>query len=130
MGIPVPRGGGGGGDHSKQPASKGKLPKLAMIQIAPPTVIIRNEQPKLAVEPRGIAPPQIELPTTTDVSHLGDLWSKADIPSNGPGGGGGIGDGQGTGVGPGKGPGAGEGEGGGYGGGVFHMGGGVSAPAL
>lgn len=49
-------------------------------------------------------------------------------PSNGTGSGAGIGSGSGGGVGEGHGPGAGAGSGGGIGGGVFHVGGGISAP--
>ena len=123
-------GGGGGGDRSKDPASKGKLPKLAMEQKAPPTVIIRNPQPKLPVEPTVIVPPDIKLPTTVDIAQLGDPLGKITFPSNGPGFGGGIGSGSGGGVGSGRGGGVGPGEGGGIGGGVFRVGGGVSAPEL
>src|ERR1700704_6557043 len=44
-------GGGGGGDRDKFQAPKGKLPKLAMEQITPPMMVVRNDHPKLAVEP-------------------------------------------------------------------------------
>jgi len=123
-------GGGGGGDRSKDPASKGKLPKLAMEQKAPPTVIIRNPQPKLPVAPTVIVPPNIPLPTTVDIAMLGDPMGKVTFPSNGPGFGSGIGEGSGGGVGSGRGGGVGPGEGGGVGGGVFRVGGGVSSPEL
>ena len=123
-------GGGGGGDRSPEPASKGKLPKLAMEQKAPPTVIIRNQQPKLPVEPTVIVPPEIKLPTTVDIAQLGDPLGKLGIPSNGPGFGGGIGSGSGGGVGSGDGGGVGPGSGGGIGGGVFRVGGQVSSPEL
>ena len=59
---------------------------------------------------------------------LGDPMAHAVLPSNGTGAGGGIGSGSGGGVGSGKGPGFGPGEGGGVGGGIFHVGGGTSAP--
>jgi periplasmic protein TonB len=49
-------------------------------------------------------------------------------PSNGTGAGGGIGSGSGSGLGEGHGQGVGAGSGGGIGGGVFHVGGGISAP--
>ena len=123
-------GGGGGGDRSPDPASKGKLPKLAMEQKAPPTVIIRNQQPKLPVEPTVIVPPNIQLPTTVDIAQLGDPMGKVTFPSNGPGFGGGIGSGSGGGVGSGDGGGVGPGSGGGIGGGVFRVGGLVSSPEL
>jgi periplasmic protein TonB len=122
-------GGGGGGDRSPEPASKGKLPKFAMEQKAPPEVVIRNPNPKLPVEPTVIVPPQISLPNP-NLAMLGDPLAKLGPPSNGPGGGGGIGSGYGGGVGSGSGGGVGPGEGGGVGGGVFRVGGGVSAPQL
>ncbi len=122
-------GGGGGGDRDKIQAPKGRLPKLAMEQITPPAMVIRNEHPKLAVEPTVVVPPQVKLPQIASL-NLGD--PKAVIPtgpmSNGTGSGGGIGSGSGGGVGSGEGPGVGPGRGGGIGGGVFKVGGGVSAP--
>jgi TonB family protein len=119
-------GGGGGGDRDKLLASKGALPRLAREQITPPAVVIRNDNPKLAVEPTVVVPPQIQLPHT---GTLGDpLSAVLGPPSNGPGFGGGIGSGSGGGVGSGTGPGVGPGRGGGIGGGVYHVGGGVSAP--
>ena len=121
-------GGGGGGDHDVLVATKGKLPKLAMQQITPPVVVVRNENPKLAVEPTLVVPPQVKL--AYNMPNLGDPMSGGVLPSNGTGGGGGIGAGNGGGVGKGTGPGFGPGEGGGTGGGIFHVGGGVSAPRV
>ena len=122
-------GGGGGGDRDKLAASKGRLPKLAMEQFTPPMVVVRNENPKLPMEPTVVVPPQIKL-AMNNMPNLGDPM--AAIPngplSNGTGSGGGIGSGSGGGVGSGEGPGVGPGRGGGIGGGVFHVGGGVSAP--
>ena len=122
-------GGGGGGDRDKLQAPKGRLPKTAMEQITPPAVVVRNENPKLAVEPTVVIPPQIHLAMNT-LPNLGDPMSHlpSGPPSNGTGSGGGIGSGNGGGVGSGEGPGVGPGRGGGIGGGVFRVGGGVSAP--
>jgi len=122
-------GGGGGGDRDKFQASKGKLPKFSMQQITPPMVVVRNDNPKLAVEPTVVVPPQIKL-AQLNMPNLGDPMSHlpSGPPSNGTGSGGGIGSGSGGGVGSGIGPGVGPGEGGGIGGGVFRVGGGVSAP--
>ncbi|MBZ5664372.1 MAG: energy transducer TonB [Acidobacteriia bacterium] len=123
-------GGGGGGDHDRLPAPKGKLPKFAMKQITPPAIVVRNEQPKLAVEPTVVVPPQLHLAA----NHMPNLGNPAVTPlpsappSNGTGSGGGIGTGTGGGVGVGHGPGVGPGTGGGIGGGVFKVGGGISAP--
>ena len=121
-------GGGGGGDRDKLQASKGNLPKLSNQQITPPMVVIRNPNPKLAVEPTVVVPPQIPLPTG---GQLGDpLAGVLGPPSNGTGSGGGIGSGSGGGVGSGRGPGVGPGWGGGIGGGAYRVGGGVSAPRV
>ncbi len=121
-------GGGGGGDHDKLQAPKGKLPKTAMEQITPPAMVIRNDHPKLAVEPTVVIPPEIKL--ASSMPNLGNPMSAVPSgpPSNGTGGGGGIGSGNGGGVGSGSGPGVGPGHGGGIGGGAFRVGGGVSAP--
>jgi protein TonB len=120
-------GGGGGGDRDVLQASKGKLPKFAMQQITPPVVVVRNEAPKLAVDPTIVVPPQVRL-ASNNMPNLGDPMAGAILPSNGTGSGGGIGSGGGGGVGSGHGPGFGPGEGGGTGGGIFHVGGGVSPP--
>ena len=121
-------GGGGGGDRDKLQAPKGKLPKLAMQQITPPAIVIRNDHPKLPVEPTVVVPPQIKL--ASNMPSIGNPMAAipSGPPSNGTGSGGGIGSGSGGGVGSGTGPGVGPGHGGGIGGGVFRVGGGVSAP--
>jgi periplasmic protein TonB len=121
-------GGGGGGDRDKLQAPKGKLPKSAMEQITPPAMVIRNDNPKLPVEPTVVLPPQIKL--ANNMPNIGNPMSSipSGPPSNGTGAGGGIGSGYGGGVGSGTGPGVGPGRGGGIGGGVFRVGGGVSAP--
>ena len=120
-------GGGGGGDRDVLQASKGKLPKFSMQQITPPVVVVRNPNPKLAVEPTVVIPPEVKL-ASNNMPNLGDPMAHAMLPSNGTGAGGGIGSGSGGGVGSGTGPGFGPGEGGGTGGGIFHVGGGVSPP--
>jgi len=126
----VVSGGGGGGDHDKLPATKGSLPKLAMEQITPPAIVVRNEHPKLAVAPTVVVPPQVRL-AENHMPNLGNPTAAplpSAPPSNGVGSGGGIGSGSGGGVGVGHGPGVGAGSGGGIGGGVFKVGGGISAP--
>jgi periplasmic protein TonB len=120
-------GGGGGGDRDVLQATKGKLPKFSMEQITPPVVVVRNDHPKLAVEPTVVIPPQVQM-AQVNMPNLGDPMSHAVLPSNGTGSGSGIGSGSGGGVGSGTGPGFGPGEGGGTGGGIFHVGGGVSPP--
>jgi periplasmic protein TonB len=123
-------GGGGGGDKDPLPAPKGRLPKVAMEQITPPVLVVRNEKPKLTAEPTVVIPPQVHL-ATNHMLNLGNPAAPvmpAAPPSNGTGSGGGIGSGSGGGIGVGHGPGVGAGSGGGIGGGVFKVGGGISAP--
>jgi TonB family protein len=122
-------GGGGGGQNSPLPPSKGKLPRFDMQQLAPPTPVIRNEAPRLAVEPTVVVQPDANVPQI-DMAMFGDPLGKIGPPSAGPGSGAGIGTGKGGGVGSGSGAGVGPGQGGGFGGGVFRVGGGVSAPKL
>jgi periplasmic protein TonB len=121
-------GGGGGGDRDKVEASKGRLPKPSMEQLAPPAAVIRNPNPALPVEPTVVMPEQVKLPNV-NMPNMGDPMAKlGGPPSNGTGSGGGIGSGSGGGVGSGEGGGVGPGKGGGIGGGIFRVGGGVSAP--
>lgn len=121
-------GGGGGGAHESVEASKGHLPKLAMTQITPPQ-IIRNEAPKLPVDPTIVAPP-IPL-TDAKLPDVGAPQSpQVSLASQGTGGGSGFGSGRNGGIGPGNGNGYGPGDGGDYGGGVMSVGGGVSAPQI
>jgi TonB family protein len=122
-------GGGGGGDRDVLQASKGRLPKFSMQQITPPAAVIRNPNPKLAVEPTVVVPPDIKV-AMLNMPNLGDPKSSAVIPSNGTGSGSGIGSGSGGGVGSGTGPGVGPGEGGGMGGGIFRPGKGVTPPRV
>jgi protein TonB len=128
--LPSMQGGGGGGDRDKIEAPKGKPPKQAMQQITPPAMVIRNDHPKLAVEPTVVVPPTVKL--ASNMPNLGDPMAKipSGPPSNGIGAGSGIGSGSGGGVGSGEGAGIGPGKGGGLGGGVFRVGGGVSAPRI
>jgi periplasmic protein TonB len=123
-------GGGGGGDHDALPAPKGRLPKLAMQQITPPSIVLRNSHPKLTAEPTVVIPPQVRM-AENNMPNLGIPTAAAlpsAPPSNGTGSGAGIGSGSGGGVGVGHGAGVGAGSGGGIGGGVFKVGGGISAP--
>lgn len=123
-------GGGGGGERDKLAASKGVLPRSSREQLAPPEAVIQNEDPKLPIEPTVVVPPEIHL-SLPQMGALGDPMSSIlGAPSNGTGSSGGIGSGLGGGVGSGNGPGVGPGWGGGIGGGVYHVGGGVTAPQL
>jgi TonB family protein len=122
-------GGGGGGDRDLVQVSKGHLPKLAKTQITPPQ-ILRNDHPKLAVEPTIVMPQNIPLPNA-NMPNLGlPTSSNVTLASNGVGSGAGMGSGKNGGLGSGNGGGYGPGSGGGTGGGVYHVGGGVSAPSV
>jgi periplasmic protein TonB len=125
---PTMGGGGGGGDLSKIEAPKGHLPKVNMQQITPPAIVIKNENPKLAVDPSIMAPPTMKLPDN-NMPVVGNPMTKVVGPaSNGSGMGGGIGEGSGGGLGVGTGRGLGPGSGMGFGGGVYKVGGGIGAP--
>jgi TonB family protein len=120
-------GGGGGGDRDLVQVSKGRLPKLDTKQITPPQ-IIRNDHPKLAVEPTIIMPKNIPLPNA-NMPDLGlPTSNQVALASNGTGSGAGMGSGKNGGLGSGTGGGYGPGQGGGTGGGLYHIGGGVSPP--
>ncbi|SPE33138.1 TonB family protein (fragment) [Candidatus Sulfopaludibacter sp. SbA3] len=128
--LPKPaviKGGGGGGDRSLLPASKGRLPKTALREFVPPSAVMANAAPRLTMEPAILAPPDVVLPNV-NMPNYGDPLGKIGPPSNGTGSGGGIGSGKGGGVGSGTGGGVGPGEGGGFGGGVYSIGGGVTKP--
>jgi len=123
-------GGGGGGNHEIVEASKGKLPKFAKTQIAPPQ-ILRLDHPKLPVEPTVVMPQPVKLPDAANMPNIGIPQSpQVALASQGGGSGSGFGSGSGGGIGSGNGNGIGPGEGGGYGGGLYHPGGGVSNPVL
>jgi TonB family protein len=121
-------GGGGGGDRSPTPVSKGKLPKLANKQFVPP-MISHVENPKLVMDPTLIIQPDANIPKV-NMDQLGDPLAKSGLASNGFGSGGGMGSGRNGGVGPGSGPGFGPGSGGNMGGGAYRIGGGVSPPSI
>ena len=122
-------GGGGGGDRSPLPASKGRLPKFSTKQFTPPMAVVNNPDPKLIMEPTLVVPLDANLPNV-NMAQYGDPLARIGPPSNGPGSGGGIGSGSGGGVGSGIGPGFGPGQGGGFGGGVYRTGNGVTSPTL
>jgi periplasmic protein TonB len=116
-GKDVAHGGGGGGEHNPIPASKGRAPKFDWTQLAPPAVK-PPVNPKLAVAPNLLGPPQLNVPSP-NMPNWGDPIQRVATDSSGPGGGAGIGSGNNGGVGSGTGGGLGSGEDGGAGGGVF-----------
>jgi len=121
-------GGGGGGDHSIVDPIKGKLPKIEKNPIVPPQVQT-IEHPLLPMQAAIDVQKNITLPDNPMLPNIGVTRSaNVTLASNGSGSGGGMGSGSGGGLGSGEGNGYGPGRGGGAGGGLYHVGGGVSAP--
>jgi len=113
-------GGGGGNNHTLTPTSKGKLPKFQWTQFTPPQAKIVNPNPKLAMDPSLLGPPDLKV-ANLNMANFGDPLAKEVTDS--------LGNGNGTGIGSGSGGGLGPGEGGGTGGGVFRAGiNGVGSP--
>jgi protein TonB len=106
-------GGGGANDHTLTPPNKGKLPKFKWTQFTPPQIKIENQNPKLAMDPSLLGPPDLKIPSP-NMSTFGDPLASAYSDS--------LGHGNGTGIGSGTGGGLGPGEGGGTGGGAFRAG--------
>ena len=114
-------GGGGGNNHTLTPTSKGKLPKFSYTQFTPPQAKIENLDPKLAMDPSLLGPPDLKV-VNNNMPNFGDPLAKNVTDS--------LGNGNGTGIGSGSGGGLGPGEGGGTGGGVFRAGvNGVGTPS-
>ena len=114
-------GGGGGNNHTLTPTSKGKLPKFSYTQFTPPQAKIENLDPKLAMDPSLLGPPDLKV-MNNNMPNFGDPLAKNVTDS--------LGSGNGTGIGSGSGGGLGPGEGGGTGGGVFRAGvNGVGTPS-
>jgi len=87
------------------------------------------DKPKLAMDPAINVQANITLPDNPTLPNLGVTKSpNVSVLSGGQGSGSGIGTGSGGGIGSGNGNGYGPGTGGGAGGGLYHVGGGVSAP--
>jgi protein TonB len=110
-------GGGGGGKQEKDPASGGRLPDTAPVQLMPPDPGF--PRPLLPDDNPNELRPSVQVPIAlpSDLSlPIGDITAPLGGPlSSGPGIGGGIGNGRGTGDGSGQGPGGGTGSGGGLG---------------
>ena len=106
-------GGGGGNNHTLTPTSKGKVPKFQWTQFTPPQAKIVNLNPKLAMDPSLLGPPDLKI-ANLNMANFGDPLAKSVTDS--------LGNGNGTGIGSGSGGGLGPGEGGGTGGGVFRAG--------
>jgi TonB family protein len=120
-------GGGGGGSHDIVDPIKGHLPKIEKDPIVPPMVPV-VEKPKLAFEPAINVQTDIKLPDNPNLPNIGVKDSaNVRLDSNGSGANG-MGTGSGGGMGSGTGDGYGPGTGGNTGGGLYHVGGGVSAP--
>ncbi len=114
-------GGGGANNHTLTPTSKGKVPKFQWTQFTPPQAKIQNANPKLAMDPSLLGPPDLKV-ISPNMANFGDPLGKSITDS--------LGNGNGTGIGSGSGGGLGPGSGGGTGGGEFRAGvNGVGQPA-
>ena len=71
------------------PVSKGQLPKPKKTFVPP--MIVKNEHPKLTIDPSLINPPET---LQNNLPNWGDPLAKLGIASNGTGFGGGMGDGK------------------------------------
>jgi len=121
-------GGGGGGEHNIVDPIKGKLPKIEKDPIVPPQVQT-IDHPLLPMQAAIDVQKNIVLPDNPMLPNIGVTRSaNVTLASNGQGSGGGMGTGSGGGLGSGSGNGYGPGRGGGAGGGLYHVGGGVTAP--
>ena len=121
-------GGGGGGKDLALQSSRGNVPRFETAPLVAPAVVEKNADPKLPVPPALLGPADFR-PPVIDAAVLGNPLGVAGPPSDGPGSDGGLGGGKGTSVGSGEGPGFGSRHGSGVDG-VYHVGGGVSAPVL
>ena len=121
-------GGGGVGEHNIVDPIKGKLPKIEKDPIVPPQVQT-IDHPLLPMQAAIDVQKNIVLPDNPMLPNIGVTRSaNVTLASNGQGSGGGMGTGSGGGLGSGSGNGYGPGRGGGAGGGLYHVGGGVTAP--
>jgi periplasmic protein TonB len=113
-------GGGGANDHTLAPVNKGKLPKFSYTQFTPPQVHPVNPNPKLAMDPTLLGPPDLKVPSLNAMT-FGDPLANGNSDS--------LGHGSGTGIGSGNGGGLGPGDTAGTGGGAFRAGvNGVGSP--
>jgi periplasmic protein TonB len=120
-------GGGGGGSHDIVDPIKGHLPKIEKDPITPPMVPV-VEKPKLSILSAIDVQKNITLPDNPNLPNIGVKDSaNVRLDSNGSGANG-MGSGSGGGMGSGNGDGYGPGTGGNTGGGLYHVGGGISAP--
>jgi TonB family protein len=124
----VTGGGGGSGNRTPLPPTRGALPPFAVRQFTPALAQVPQTPPVLAMPATLLGPPELKLPEMKMDMAFGDPKGVVGPLSGGPGSGGSFGSGNGTGVGPGDGPGFGPGSDGGYGGGPRSVGGEVSAP--
>jgi TonB family protein len=111
-------GGGGGGDHSKDPAQVGAVPPPSEIPAPIPKFppVQKASLPAAGIEIDPALWQAMPMPV------YGVPTSRSSVPSNGPGDGGGMGTGKGTGVGEGNRAGVGPGDDGNIGGGSKGLG--------
>lgn len=122
--LPASRGGQGGGQNDPVEASRGRLPKIEKIPLAPPQIPLLDH-PRLAIDPAIAVPQDIKLPDDPFMPTIGLPHSSNMVVLSGGHGtraGIGSGDDDGLGIGRGKGFGPGDGDS------IYTPGGDVSAP--
>ncbi len=118
------RNGGGGGDRDPLPASHGNPPRASLDpQLAPPTVIVPKEMPRLPAPDTVMVAPDVPMPQGGQIGDPLSQFSK--VLSGGPGGPNGVGRGCCNGIGDSTGPGVGDGPPG-----IYPMGKGMTAPQV
>jgi periplasmic protein TonB len=105
--------GGGGGQHSPTPPSKGHPPPASRRVFTPPIMTVQETHPLIEMAPTVQAAVDLQLPPIN--LQFGAPTGVRGAPSGGHGNGNGLGDGDGLGVGKGPGIGNGPGDGGVYG---------------
>jgi len=100
------KGGGGGGNHSLTPASRGQPPPHRDFNA--PLIMAKSVRAPLLVEPAPSLAADVHI--DSHMLQFGDPHGVPGPPSSGPGDGGGIGPGDGPGLGPNRGPGSSDGE--------------------
>jgi TonB family protein len=79
--------GGGGGQHSPLPVTKGQPPKPAPRVFTMPVMTVRDTMPELPMAPAILAPPDPNMPAV-DLAHIGLPTGVSGVMSGGPGSGG------------------------------------------
>jgi len=67
-----------GKHHTLTPTSKGKVPKFQWTQFTPPQAKIQNLNPKLAMDPSLLGPPDLKV-ASPNMANFGDPWPRTSL---------------------------------------------------